>query len=29
MNNLSLKQSVQAFIDEINNCVDRYEIEKS
>ena len=28
MNNLSLKQSVQAFIDEINNCVDRYEIEK-
>lgn len=28
MNNLSLKQSVQAFIDDINACEDRYEIEK-
>lgn len=28
MNNLSLKESVQSFIDEINACEDRYEIEK-
>ena len=28
MNNLSLKQSVEAFIQEINECVDRHEIEK-
>lgn len=28
MNNLSLKQSVEAFIEEINACEDRYEIEK-
>lgn len=28
MNNLSLKESVQSFIEEINNCVDRYEVEQ-